>query len=60
MTSDTLTNTRILCRNGGKNVICVMAGAIKSGGNFLRRLPWKKLFEKAAFGKASNQQLSKQ
>jgi len=40
------------------NTICVMAEAIKSGGNSLRMLPWKKLFEDAAFGKASNQQLS--
>lgn len=43
-----------------KTIICVMAGAIKSGGNSLRMLPWKKLFETAAFGKALNQQLSQQ
>lgn len=38
-----------------KIIISVMAGAIKSGGHSLRTFPWKKLFENAAFGKASNQ-----
>lgn len=37
-----------------------MAGARKSGGNLLRILHQKKTLENAAFGKASNQQLSQQ